>query len=168
MRIVLLGAGGAGRAIATQALLEKCPRLVIANRKGGRALELADHLRAQFARKGQARTEEDLQTVRWEDLGGALQEADLVVNATAAGLDPKEPSVLPARLLRSELLVYDTVYGAGSVKFRQEVETAGARWSDGLGMLLHQGAEAFSLWTRQEAPLEVMRQALQSVFAVAH
>jgi shikimate dehydrogenase len=58
-------------------------------------------------------------------------------------------------------LVFDTVYGAGCEKFRREAEMAGARWSDGLGMLLHQGAAAFTLWTGRDAPLEIMRQALQ-------
>ena len=54
-------------------------------------------------------------------------------------------------------MVFDTVYGAGSEKFRHEVEAAGAKWSDGLGMLLHQGAAAFTIWTGRDAPLEVMR-----------
>ena len=102
-----------------------------------------------------------------EELAKALASVDLVVNATSAGLDPKEPPVLPAQLLSPNLLVFDTVYGPGCAKFRSEVETAGARWSDGLGMLLHQGAAAFSLWTRREAPIEIMRDALQSAFSAS-
>jgi shikimate dehydrogenase len=165
LRILLLGAGGAGRAIATQALLEKCPQVLIANRDGARAKELLGHLQTQFS----ARTEQNLRAVRWfePELKAALEESDLVVNATAAGLDPKAPSILPARLLRPELLVFDTVYGPSCAKFRSEVETAGARWSDGLGMLLHQGAAAFSLWNQRDAPLEIMRAALQSAFSAS-
>ena len=169
LRIVLLGTGGAGRAIATQALLEKCPDLVVANRDPGRAQEVLSHLNAQFASGPLARTPQNLRAVRWfePELKAALQAADLVVNATAAGLDPKAPPILPARILPASLLVFDTVYGAGCAKFKQEVETAGARWSDGLGMLLHQGAAAFSLWTGQDAPLEIMREALQSSLSAA-
>jgi shikimate dehydrogenase len=165
LRILLLGAGGAGRAIATQAILEKCPELIIVNRKAGRALDLVDQLNSQFASGPLARTPQNLRSIRWQEpeLEAALREVDLVVNATAAGLDPKEPSILPARLLSSRLLVFDTVYGAGCAKFQHEAEQAGARWSDGLGMLLHQGAAAFSLWTGREAPLKVMREALQSI-----
>jgi shikimate dehydrogenase len=169
LRILLLGAGGAGRAIATQALLEKCPLLVIANRKDGRALELVNHLQGQFSTGPLARTPRNLRPISWrdEELAEALKEVDVVVNATSAGLDPQSPPVLPARLLPAGVLVFDTVYGAGSMKFRQEVEAAGATWSDGLGMLLHQGAAAFAIWTGREAPLKIMREALESTFSAS-
>jgi shikimate dehydrogenase len=164
LRILLLGAGGAGRAVATQAILEKCPELIVANRDAKRAQELLGHLNAQFSTGPLTRTPQNLRTVRWEEpeLEAALREVDLVVNATSAGLDPKAPAILSARMIPSELMVLDTVYGAGCVKLQQEVEAAGARWSDGLGMLLHQGAAAFTLWTGREAPLEIMRQALHA------
>jgi len=162
LRILLLGTGGAGRAIATQAILEKCPELIVANRDPKRASELLMHLNAQFATGPLARTPQNLRAVGWDEpvLEAVLREVDLVVNATSAGLDPKAPPILPARILPPDLLVLDTVYGAGCVKLQREVETAGAKWSDGLGMLLHQGAAAWTLWTGREAPLEIMREAL--------
>ena len=168
LRILLLGAGGAGRAIATQAILERCPELIVANRNARRAQELLDHLNAQFSTGPLARTSQNLRAVRWHepDLEAALRQVDLVVNATSAGLDPKEPAILPARIMPAGLLVFDTVYGAGCEKLRREVEIAGAQWSDGLGMLLHQGAAAWTLWTGREAPLEIMRQALQNSLSV--
>jgi shikimate dehydrogenase len=106
--------------------------------------------------------------VRWfeQELADALKEVDLVLNATSAGLDPKAAPVLPARIIPAGVMVFDTVYGAASEKFRAEVAAAGAKWSDGLGMLLHQGAEAFTLWTGRAAPLDVMRKALTG--AIAH
>ena len=164
LRILLLGTGGAGRAIATQAILEKCPELIVANRDPKRAGELVGHLNAQFSAGPLARTPQNLRAVGWDEpkLEAVLREVDLVVNATSAGLDPKAPPILPARMLPAHLLVLDTIYGAGCAKLRQEVETAGAKWSDGLGMLLHQGAAAWTLWTGREAPLEIMRQALHS------
>jgi len=170
LRILLLGTGGAGRAIATQALLEKCPELIVANRDPKRAQELLGHLNDQFSSGPLARTPQNLRAIRWveSELVTVLRHIDLVVNATAAGLDPKAPPILAASLLPASLLVMDTVYGAGCEKFRQEVETSGARWSDGLGMLLHQGAAAFSLWTGREAPLEIMREALLSAFSASH
>ena len=163
-RILLLGAGGAGRGIATQALLEKCPQLLIANRNRARAEELCASLAAQFPDLASR-----VRVVPWEEkaLGAALRESDLVVNATAAGLDEKAGPVLEARLLRPELMVFDTVYGAGAEKLRVEAEAAGARWCDGLGMLLHQGAAAFSLWTQRAAPLEEMRASLQAAFSAS-
>jgi shikimate dehydrogenase len=163
LRILLLGTGGAGRAIATQAVLENCRELIVVNRNRQRARELLAHLDTAFPPGPQTRTE-NVRVIEWTEatLEEALGRVDLVVNATSAGLDPKAPVLLPARMLRPELLIFDTIYGAGCAKLRAEVEAAGARWSDGLGMLLHQGAEAFRLWTGREAPLEIMRQALQS------
>jgi shikimate dehydrogenase len=96
-----------------------------------------------------------------------VAQSDLVVNATAAGLDPKQPPILDASLLRPGLKVFDTIYGTGAAKLRAEAEKAGASWCDGLGMLLHQGAAAFSLWTRREAPLEPMRAALAAAFSAS-
>ncbi len=69
--------------------------------------------------------------------------------------------------LSPRLLIHDTVYGAGSAKFRADAESAGARFADGLGMLLHQGAAAFELWTGRAAPVEIMREALQSAFSAS-
>jgi shikimate dehydrogenase len=169
LRILLLGTGGAGRAIATQALLEKCPELIVANRNPARASELLLHLNAQFSIGELSRSFEDLRAIRWstEELTATLRSVDVVVNATSAGLDPKAPPILSAEMIPPGLLVFDTVYGEGCAKFRHEVETAGARWSDGMGMLLHQGAAAFNLWTGREAPLEIMREALQDAFSAS-
>jgi shikimate dehydrogenase len=168
LRILLLGTGGAGRAVATQAILEKCPELIVANRDARRAQELLGHLNTQFSTGPLARTAQNLRAIRWQDaeLEAALREVDLVVNATSAGLDPMAPPILSAAMIPSKLMVFDTVYGTGCARLRQEVERAGARWSDGLGMLLHQGAAAFTLWTGRDAPVEIMRQALRSSVTV--
>jgi shikimate dehydrogenase len=162
LRILLLGTGGAGRALATQAILDQCPELIVANRNPARAHELLSHLNAQFRSGPLARTPKNLRAITWSEseLATALREVDLVVNATSAGLDPQAPPVLSARIIPKDLMVFDTVYGKGCERLRQEVEAAGAKWSDGLGMLLHQGAASFVLWTGRDAPLEAMRQAL--------
>ena len=163
-RILLLGAGGAGRAVATQALLEKCPELIIANRSGPRAYELEHALKKEFPG-----TLTNIDVIDWTEpeLAAALRETDLVVNATSAGLDPKAPPILAASLLPRNIAVFDSLYGAATDSFRHEVETAGARWADGRGMLLHQGAAAFSLWTGRDAPVEIMRAALEAAFSAS-
>jgi shikimate dehydrogenase len=164
LRILVLGAGGASRAISTQALLEKCPELMIANRNVLRAEELVGHLLKEFSGESPA---PKIRVVEWSALELGVAEADLVVNVTAAGLDPKNPPVLAANILPPQTLVFDTLYGASSEKLRNEVQAADARWSDGLGMLLHQGAAGFSIWTGREAPLEIMRAALQAAFSAS-
>jgi shikimate dehydrogenase len=166
VRILLLGAGGAGQAVATQALLENCPRVVIANRNAGRARALADDLQARIL-SGPGAPTGTVEVVAWDDIPAAIGRVDLVVNATSTGLDPEAPPVLPAHVLFDKLLVFDTVYGAGCAKFRREAEIAGARWADGLGMLLHQGAAAFTLWTGRDGPVDVMRVALQGAFSAS-
>jgi shikimate dehydrogenase len=166
VRILLLGAGGAGRAVATQALLENCPRLVIANRHAGRGRALADDLASKIPRGGGAPGGR-IEVVAWENIPAVLAGVDLIVNATSTGLDPQAPPVLPASVLSDRLLIFDTVYGAGCAKFRHEAETAGARWTDGLGMLLHQGTAAFTLWTGREAPVDLMREALRDAFSAS-
>lgn len=160
LRILLLGAGGAAQAIATQALLEKCPRLLIANRNFPRARLLIDHLQSRFPSAV-------LRAVDWNaGLPAALVESDLVVNATSAGLNEADP-ILLARWLRPELMIFDTIYGSGTLALKKEVSQTGGHWTDGLGMLLHQGAAAFTLWTGREAPLEIMREALQKAFSAS-
>jgi shikimate dehydrogenase len=162
VRILILGAGGAARAIAGQALAEGCPRLLLANRNIGRAEQLASDLKS-------IETPAAPVLVNWseKELAAALVEVDLVVNATSAGLKKDDLPILKAAIIPKGLLIYDTLYGPAADKLRAEAETAGAEWSDGLGMLLHQGAAAFSLWSGREAPLEVMRAALASAFSAS-
>ena len=162
LRILILGAGGAARAIAGQALGEGCPRLFLANRTIGRAEQLAADLKSSSDKAPAV-------IVTWseKELAAALREVDLVVNATPAGLKKEDRPILTAAVIPKDLLVYDTLYGAAGNSLRAETEAAGAKWSDGLGMLLHQGAASFSLWSGREAPLEVMRAALASTFSAS-
>jgi shikimate dehydrogenase len=69
---------------------------------------------------------------------------------------------VPAAWISANHLVYDLVYNPPETSFLQMARGAGAQTANGLGMLLHQGAVAFELWTGEEAPLETMRQALWS------
>jgi shikimate dehydrogenase len=137
---------------------------VLVNRNAGRARALADELATTLLRGDDPGR---VEVKSWDELPAALAEVDLVVNATSAGLGPEAPAVLSRRVLRPGLLVLDTVYGAGSAAFRAEAEAAGARFTDGLGMLLHQGADAFRLWTGRDAPVETMRDALNLAFSAS-
>ncbi|MDX6767423.1 MAG: shikimate dehydrogenase [Candidatus Methylacidiphilales bacterium] len=151
-RILLLGAGGAGRAIAHQAVREGCRSLVLVNRTLETAHELAREL-------DQA---ERVRVVAWENgpLAGALDATDLIVNASSVGLKAEDPPALAGSLLRPDHLVYDTIYNPSPTGLLREAARAGARTANGLSMLLHQGALSFEIWTGKEAPVEEMRQAL--------
>ena len=162
LRVMILGAGGAARAIALQCARENCERLVITNRTFATAQKLAEELREYFAGPRVLGPVPRLQAIPWEEAAIRFQIAhlDLIVNATPLGLNRSDPSPIPARLLAPHLMVYDTVYREGRTPFVSAAIEAGARAANGLAMLLHQGALAFEIWFEREAPIEAMREAL--------
>ncbi|MDP2990576.1 MAG: shikimate dehydrogenase, partial [Kiritimatiellota bacterium] len=88
-------------------------------------------------------------------------EAELVVHATPMGMHAGEPAVLPPDAFHSDQRVYDLIYMFPETVLMRTAREAGARTSNGLGMLMHQGALSFSIWTGREAPVAVMRRALE-------
>ena len=134
-RTLLLGAGGAARAVAFALLDAGIAELTIANRTPERADALADAIGMP----------ERVHTRYWNDLGewGSF---DLVVNATAAGHGGAALQ-LPSSLLSSRTLCYDLSYGKAAFGFLAWARSVGAGHAiDGLGMLVEQAAEAFELW----------------------
>jgi shikimate dehydrogenase len=162
LRILVLGAGGAARAIALQCAKENCERLVIANGTFEKGQKLADSLRDFFSGPKVFGPVPRLQAIPWEERAFQFQIAnvDLVVNATPVGLNRGDASPIPARLLAPHVMVYDTIYSDKRTPLVAAAIEAGARGANGLSMLLHQGALAFEIWFQREAPLEVMRGAI--------
>ena len=162
LRVLVLGAGGAARAIALQCAKENSERLVIANRSLEKAQKLADELRDFFAGPKVLGPVARLQAVPLEEAAIRFQIAnvDLIINATPVGLNRGDPSPIPARLLAPHLMIYDTIYSAERTPLVSAALEAGARAINGLSMLLHQGALAFEIWFQREAPIDVMRKAL--------
>ena len=162
LRILVLGAGGAARAIALQCAKENCERLVIANRDLAKANALCEQLREFFAGPRVLGPVSRLQAIGLDEAALRFQIAntDLVVNATPLGLRRGDAVPIPARLLAPHLMVYDTVYASVPTPLVSEAIEAGARATNGLSMLLHQGALAFEIWFDRAAPLDMMRKAL--------
>lgn len=152
---LLLGAGGASRAVL-YALLSKGAKVTIVNRTRSRAERLAQEFGEFFGVKIPVMTF-DYPIILQE----ALNQAELLVNATSIGMSPHtETSPLPTGIHFSpSLTVYDLVYNPLETRLLADARAAGATAIDGLGMLIHQGAVAFTLWTGEEAPVEVMRAA---------
>jgi shikimate dehydrogenase len=160
--ILLLGAGGAAKAVA-YALAGCGATLAVANRTRERADELC---RLVLAALPSAR----ITAHPFPDgLARLAERADLVVNATSLGLHvDRDPLPWdPAVSFRPGQIVYDLVYSPGTggepslpTPFLRLAGEAGAQAIDGLGMLVCQGARAFELWTGQQAPVEVMRAAV--------
>jgi shikimate dehydrogenase len=144
-RCLLLGAGGAARAVAFALADAQVDALVIANRTLGRASELAQAVRASGAGGGESLVE----AIEWSALAAAGA-FDYVLHATSAGHDGAELA-LPSSLAE-EALCYDLSYGTAARPFLQWAKSAGARaLADGLGMLVEQAAESFCSW-HGEAP----------------
>ena len=156
LRVLILGAGGgAGRAVARQCAAAGCARLVLVNRTHGKAHALAESLQSSAT---------SVVAIPWElsALRRALEETDLLVNTSAVGLKPGEPSPLPPEVIPGHARVFDTVYRAdGSpTPLEAAAHRAGARAVGGRALLLHQGALSFEHWFGGDVPLEEMRRGL--------
>ncbi len=152
-KVLLLGAGGAAKAIA-YTLAQEAGALCVLNRVPEKAAVLADALNRVFGK---------------EVVGGALspstvqrnlQDADILVNATSVGMHPHvNQSVVPPQWLKPDLTAMDIVYNPVETKLAKDAKAAGAKVISGVEMLLYQGAASFEIWTGHAAPIKVMRAA---------
>ena len=151
--VVMLGAGGSARAVGL-ALLRAGATLGIANRTSARA----ETLERDLERFG------DVAAIQPEDLDRAVLRASLVVNTTSVGHDTYAPdrSPLPPGILPREMVV-DIIYRPVETPLLRAASKAGLKTQNGLAMLVYQGAEAFTAWTGQDAPTEVMFTALREM-----
>ncbi len=157
-KVILLGAGGAARAISVELALAGAGHITVVNRSRGRGQELVDALNAK--------TNTPADFVAWTSTYAIPADADLVVNATSIGLFPDvaaQPD-LAYDTITPKLIVCDVIPNPPRTPFLQEAERRGAKTLDGLGMLVYQGAIGFKMWTGQDAPVEVMYKALHEVF----
>jgi len=162
LRILVIGAGGAARAIAFECARQGCERLVIVNRTRSKAERLVKELQHFFAGPRVLGPVARLQVngLVASELATQIANTDLMVNATTLGLNRSDPSPVPGHLLAPHLMIFDTVYGPGRTALLSAAAEMGARGSNGLSMLVHQGARAFEIWFGREAPVDVMRKAL--------
>jgi shikimate dehydrogenase len=154
-QVLVVGAGGAARAAALACLSRGCRSLLIANRSGARARSLCRALRVNFPAADIAAV--PIGGPDWSDRAGAC---GVVVNTTPSGGNPDEPLPVPQAALRRGQTVMDIIYRPRRTPLLIAAKAAGARTVDGLQMLLHQGALAFTLWTGLAAPSDLMRRAL--------
>jgi len=149
---VLLGAGGGARAVVYGLIRAGFQRIVIFNRHLHRAEGLVKFF-------GRSAAHMDLKAMPWHDsiIESELARTKVLINATSIGL-ADDISPIPGEVLTGDLLVLDLIYKR--TRLLRDAEAVGAAANDGETMLLHQGAAAYTLWTGQAAPLDVMGQAL--------
>ena len=163
-RVLLLGAGGAGRAVVVALAQAGAAELTIANRTVPRAAALVELASA----KGLKAHAVELSDASLERVC-ASGPPDLIVNATSMGMrhgSSEHQCPMPAALIPSAALVYDLVYNPLITPLVEAALAAGARVTSGLPMLVYQGAEAFTLWTGKEAPVDVMLAAAREALVV--
>jgi len=151
--IILIGAGGAGRAIA-YALAERGCRFTFVNRTLSKARLIARRIRDQF------NIQVASAPLSSRNLKTLLAQAEIVVNASSMGMNGKSNLPIKPAWLRPEHYVFDLVYRPLETKLLQYASLAGARTITGLDMLVNQGACSFFLWTGRKAPVVEMRQAI--------
>ena len=153
-RVLVLGCGGAGRALALTCAMQGAASILAAD------VNLAARRRLLLALR-QTAPGLPVAGVSLARAADAARDCDLIVQATPVGMHPGDPSLLPPESFRKGHLVFDLIYNPAVTPLLATAQAAGARTANGLGMLLHQGARAFRLWTGRKAPVPVMRAALE-------
>jgi shikimate dehydrogenase len=156
LKVLIVGAGGgAGQAIATQCVLSGVRHLVLVNRSVEKIAALQNKLRS-------ITTDLELIVAGLDDprLADISHQCDLIVNTSSVGLNPADPCVLPSACLMKHHLVYDTIYKPAVTPLILQAKSIGCRTSNGLSMLLGQGALSFQHWFPGTEPLPMMRESL--------
>lgn len=158
--VVILGAGGAGRAAAVQALHSGCRSLTIVNRNAERLAKLIqtiEHIAQERAipLAGKAPSDSSLE----------IPEGALLINATSLGLKADDPLPLPENALSGSLALYDMVYNPPRTALMQAVESSGGRAANGLSMLVYQGVRALEIWSNQTVNPDTMNCAARGAIA---
>ncbi len=150
-KVLLLGAGGAGRAIAFS-ILDKVEDLVVLNRDPAKIKNLEFDLKLKFNKNIH------YGLLSENSLKKNLRSSDVLINATNIGMKPNSNlSIINPKLLTSDLTVMDIVYTPIETKLLADAKKVGAKTIDGVEMLIYQGAASFELWTDKKAPIEIMR-----------
>ena len=150
-KVVLIGAGGAGRAIAFS-IVNKVKDLVVLNRDPKKVKTL------EFDLKLKNNKNIHCGILSENSLKKNLRSSDVLINATNIGMNPNSNlSIINPKFLTSNLTVMDIVYTPLETKLLADAKKVGAKTIDGVEMLIYQGAASFKLWTGRKAPIEIMR-----------
>jgi shikimate dehydrogenase len=159
-RVVILGAGGAARAMTVELALKRASHITVVNRDVSRGQELVRLLLENAPVQAEF--------VEWNHAYAVPGDTDVLANATSIGLYPNvndKPNLDYDSILPS-MIVCDVIPNPPRTPFLREAEARGARTLDGLGMLVYQGAIGFKMWTGHDANISVMRAALEHEFGI--
>jgi 3-dehydroquinate dehydratase/shikimate dehydrogenase len=154
--VVLLGAGGAARAIAFGAVYRRCGKLTIINRTLERAQSLVNDLVALGETTLVARSLEEFCNIQLNR--ESREHIDILMNSTSIGMYPDADMIpIPKEILQPHMLVFDAIYNPVETKLLALARRTGCRTVDGVEMFVRQAAAQFTLWTGLTAPIQEMR-----------
>jgi shikimate dehydrogenase len=155
---VILGNGGAARAVVVGCAELGCPEIRVV----GRNKDKLDHFLQSWQNSG---LQAHLSVHSWEELPGLVSTTELLINTTPVGMYPNvdqcpiEVNIMGK--IKPNTIVYDLIYIPNPTQFLQQAKQQGAITIDGLEMLVQQGAVALKIWLNQDVPVDIMRQTLQ-------
>ena len=160
-RLVLLGAGGAAKAILAQAILDGVSQISVFVRSSSmeKTRPYLEKIQNATGFRVDLFALEDVQ-----DLQDSITKADLLVNATSVGMDGSSQPIPTSIVLPEKLLVADVIYQPFETPFLKWARNQGNQSINGLGMLLYQAAEAFELWTGKEMPTDQIWESLKQKY----
>ena len=160
-RLVLLGAGGAAKAILAQAILDGVSQISIFVRSSSmeKTRPYLEKIQNATGFRVDLFALEDVQ-----DLQDSITKADLLVNATSVGMDGSSQPIPTSIVLPEKLMVADVIYQPFETPFLKWARNQGNQSINGLGMLLYQAAEAFELWTGKEMPTDQIWELLKQKY----
>ena len=160
-RMVLLGAGGAAKAILAQAILDGVSQIAVFVRSSSmeKTRPYLEKIQNATGFRVDLFALEDVQ-----DLQDSITQADLLVNATSVGMDGSSQPIPTSIVLPKQLLVADVIYQPFETPFLKWARNQGNQSINGLGMLLYQAAEAFKLWTGKEMPTDQIWESLKQKY----
>ncbi len=154
-RVLILGAGGACRAVAMEAALSGAGQIIIAGRTLQKAQALIERVRQYFPS-----TQSSFIDIKHPELQKQVQECDLLVNATSLGMKPEDPMLIDPSWLSAKTHIYDLIYNPLETPLLREARKRGCPAANGLTMLIGQGAASFYIWLDIKPPLDIMRKAI--------
>lgn len=157
-KMTLLGAGGAATAILVQAALDGVAEIQVFNIKDAfweRAQDIVNQLNERTACQVTLHDYEDPEVLR-----AAIADSAILVNGTSVGMAPKTDATIitDTTMFQPDLFVFDVIYNPKETRLLREAKAAGCKTSNGMYMLLYQGAASFELWTGQEMPVDIIKE----------
>ncbi|HIE65598.1 MAG: shikimate dehydrogenase [Nitrospira sp.] len=160
-RVLMIGAGGAAKGVAVAVLSSGISELILMVRRLDRGKALVKQLSALFP-------DVPILVVEMNSERRTFQKKDratLLINCTPLGMKEEDPTPFPLPWIEAHWIVSDLVYRPTETPLLSAAKKVGALTVPGIGMLLHQGALAFEIWTREKAPLSIMKDALEEALS---